>query len=148
MTSRWFADTKTYLLMPIPSKTGGLFWPIVYMKIIPTRISSVLRPSYHIFSDYIQLYLVTSISDLKFSEAHTFEKARLIGLELRRKQGISHKMVEQLISEIPRINNNYFSKLRSKFISLCDERLLERFGQVWSCQQHFQHQSQLCRNRS
>ena len=25
MTSRWFADTKTYLLLSIPSKTGGLF---------------------------------------------------------------------------------------------------------------------------
>ena len=32
--------------------------------------------------------LETSIRDLKISEAHTFEKARLIGLELRRKQGL------------------------------------------------------------
>ena len=49
-------------------------------KVIPT---SVLHPSQHIFPDYIHLYLQTSIRDLKFSEAHTFEKARLIGLKLR-----------------------------------------------------------------
>ena len=57
-------------------------------KIIPTSMSSVLRPSQHIFPDYIRLYLETSIRDLKFSEAHTFEKTKLIGLELRRKQGM------------------------------------------------------------
>ena len=28
--------------------------------------------------DYIRLYIETSIRDLKFSDAHTFEKARLI----------------------------------------------------------------------
>ena len=38
----------------------------------------------HIFTDYIRLY--HEIYDLKFSEAHTYEKARLIELELRRKQ--------------------------------------------------------------
>ena len=50
-------------------------------------MSSVLRPSQHIFPDYIRLYLETSIRDFKFSEAHAFEKARLIGLELCRKRG-------------------------------------------------------------
>ena len=51
-------------------------------------MSSVLRPSQHIFLDYIRLYLEISIRDLKFSEPYKFEKARLIGLELRRKQGM------------------------------------------------------------
>ena len=49
-------------------------------------MSSILRPSQHIFPDYIHLYLEISICDLKFSEAHTLKKARLIGLELHRKQ--------------------------------------------------------------
>ena len=57
-------------------------------KIIPTSISNVPCPSQHIFPDYIRLYLETSIRDLKFSEAHTFEKDRLIGLEFHRKQGM------------------------------------------------------------
>ena len=51
-------------------------------------MSSVLRTSQHIFPDYKRLYLETSIRDLKLSDAHTIEKARLIGLELRRKQGM------------------------------------------------------------
>ena len=51
-------------------------------------MSGVLRPSKHILPDYIGLYLENSFRDLKFSEAHTFEKARLIRLELRRKQGM------------------------------------------------------------
>ena len=49
---------------------------------------SSVRPSQHIFLDYIRLYLETFIRDLKFSGAHKFEKARFLGLELRRKQGI------------------------------------------------------------
>ena len=33
------------------------------------------------FPDYIRIDLETSICDLEFSEVHTFEKARFIGLE-------------------------------------------------------------------
>ena len=47
---------------------------------IPTSMSSVLRPSQHIFPDYIRLYLETSIHDLNFSKAHTFEKPDFLDL--------------------------------------------------------------------
>ena len=40
-------------------------------------MSGVLRPSQHIFKNYIRLYLETSVRDLKFSVAHTFEKPDL-----------------------------------------------------------------------
>ena len=118
MTSRWFADTKNLLITAHFFKKSSTFLTnCIQEKVIPTTISSVLFPSQY-FPWLLEQYLVTSIHDLEFSEAHTFEKARLIGLELRRKQGISHNMAEQLISEISRINNNHISKLRSKFISL------------------------------
>ena len=89
-------------------------------NVIPTSISSVLRPSEHIFPNYICSYLESSVHELKFSEIKTFEKARLLGLELRRKHGMSHNTVNQLRSDISRINDNHISKLRSKFISLCN----------------------------
>ena len=99
-------------------------------KVIPTSISSILCPSQHIFPHYIRLYLETSICDFKFSEAHVFERARLIGLELRRKQGMSHNMADQLRSEISRINNSHISKLRSKFISLCNKSRWNNLGRA------------------
>ena len=117
-------------------------------KVIPTSISSVLRPSEHIFPNYICSYLVSSVHELKFSEINTFEKARLLGLELRRKHGMSHNTANQLRSEISRINNNHISKLRSKFISLCNNSRWKKIGQGWSRQQHLQHQSQPNWNRS
>ena len=40
------------------------------------------------FQDFIGVYLEISIRDLKFSKAYTFEKARRIRLELRRKRGM------------------------------------------------------------
>ena len=73
ITTHSLKNRRTFLTSYIQEKT------------IPTSMSSGLRPSPHIFSDYIRPYLESSIRDLKFSEAHTFEKARLIGLELRRK---------------------------------------------------------------
>ena len=51
-------------------------------------MSCVLCPSEHIFLHDIRLYLEISVRHLKFSEEHTFEKARLIELEFRRKQGM------------------------------------------------------------
>ena len=99
-------------------------------KVIPTSISSILRPSLHIFPDYIHLYLESSVRELKFSEAHTFERARLLGLELRRKQGMSHNTADQHRSEISRINNNHISKLRSKFISLCNKSCWKNLGRA------------------
>ena len=100
-------------------------------NVIPTSISSVLRPSQHIFPDYIRLYLESSVREIKFSEAHTFERGTYIwlwGLELRRKQGMSHKKADQLRFEISKINNNHISKLRSKFISLCNKSCWKNLG--------------------
>ena len=77
---------------------------------------------------YICSYLVSSVHELKFSEINTFEKARLFGLELRRKHGMSHNTANQLRSEISRINNNHISKLRSKFISLCNNSRWKKLG--------------------
>ena len=99
-------------------------------KVIPTSISSVLRPSEHIFPNYICSYLISSVHELKFSEINTFEKARLLGLELRRKHGMSHNTANQLRSEISRINNNHISKLRSKFISLCNNSRWKKLGRA------------------
>ena len=99
-------------------------------KVIPTSISSVLHPIQHIFPDYIRLYLESSVRKLKFSEAHTFERARLLGLELRRKQGMSHNTADQLRSEISWINNNHISKLRSKFISLWKKSCWKNLGKA------------------
>ena len=99
-------------------------------KVIPTSISSVLRPSEHIFPNYICSYLVSPVHELKFSEINTFEKARLLGLELRRKHGMSHNTANQLRSEISRINNNHISKLRSKFISLCNNSRWKKLGRA------------------
>ena len=93
-------------------------------------ISSVLRPSEHIFPNYICSYLVSSVHELKFSEINTFEQARLLGLELRRKHGMSHNTANQLRSEISRINNNHISKLRSKFISLCNNSRWKKLGRA------------------
>ena len=47
-----------------------------------------MRAARHDDDDDVRLYYEASVRDLEFSEAHTFEKARLIGLELRRKQGM------------------------------------------------------------
>ena len=70
-------------------------------------------------------YFETSIRDLKFSEAHKFEKSRFIWLELRLKQGMSHNMGEQLRSGI---NNNHISILRSKFIFVCNKSYWKDLG--------------------
>ena len=99
-------------------------------KVIPTSISSVLRSSQHIFPDYIHLYLESSVHELKFSEAHTFQRARLLELEIRQKQGMSHNTDDQLRSEISRINNNQISKLRSKFIYLCNKSCWKNLGRA------------------
>ena len=40
-------------------------------------MSCVFRPSQHAFLYYIRLYHEASIRDLKFTEAHTFEKTDL-----------------------------------------------------------------------
>ena len=90
-------------------------------KVITHHIFSVLRPSHQIFHNYAQPYLETYFCNFKFFEVHTFEEARLIGVELRRKRGMFHSVTEHLRSEISRINNNSISKLKSKFISLCNK---------------------------
>ena len=59
-----------------------------------------------------------------------FEKARFIGLELWWKQGISHSVDEQLRSEISRISHNHISKLKSKFMSLCNKSCWKDLGRV------------------
>ena len=41
-----------------------------------------------------------------------------------------HNMAEQLRSEIFRINNNHISKLRSKFISLCNKSYWKDLGRA------------------
>ena len=87
MTSRWFIDAKTNSSLPIPFLTN-----YIPEKIIRTSMSSVLRPFQHIFLDYIRLYHETSSKDLKFSEAYTFEKARLLGIELRWKPGMTRNL--------------------------------------------------------
>ena len=79
---------------------------------------------------YICSYLESSVHELKFSEIHTFERARLLGLKLYRKNGMSHNMANQLRSEISRINNNHISKLRSKFIYLCNNSCWKNLGRV------------------
>ena len=67
------------LLMTAPSFKNRRTFLTNYIqeKIIPTSMSSVLRPPQHIFPDYIRLFLETSICDLKISEAHTFEKSQI-----------------------------------------------------------------------
>ena len=71
---------------------------------------------HNIFPDYVRLYLETSIQSQNFSEVNTFEQARLIGLELRRKQSMFYSVAEQLRSKISQINQNHISELKSKFI--------------------------------
>ena len=122
MTSKWFPRYKELLITAQSFKNRRTFLTnCIKENIIPTSIPSILRPSQHIFPDYIRSYLESSVHKLKFSEAHTFGRARLLGRELRRKQGMSHNTTDQLRPEISRINNNHISKLRSKFISLCNK---------------------------
>ena len=47
-----------------------------------------------------------------------------------RKQGMSHDMAEQLRPDIFRINHNHISKLRFKFISLCNKNGWKDLGRA------------------
>ena len=108
MTLGWSMNIKTYWSLPIPLKTKGLFLTnCVYKKVTPFSISSFLKPSHYIFPDYVQFHLKISVQNLKFSEVQTFEKARLLGLELWRKKCMSYNTAERLRSEVFRINHDY-----------------------------------------
>ena len=55
---------------------------------------------------------------------------RLLGLKFCRKHGMYHYTDNQIKFEISRINNNHISKLRSKFISLCNNSCLKNLGRA------------------
>ena len=57
--------------------------------VIPPSITNTLKPSDHIFPEYIKSYLETSIQDLQYSEKKTFEEARRLGYTLRRNNNMS-----------------------------------------------------------
>ena len=57
--------------------------------------------SHHILPEYIKSFLESSIESLKFSEDSTFERDRLLGMDLHnKKKCMSHKTAEKLNENI------------------------------------------------
>ena len=84
----------------------------IYEKVIPISTSNVLRSSHLIFPECIKFFLESSIENLKFSEDSAFEKAIMLGMNLRNKKCMSHKTSEKLKMEISNLNNTHISKLK------------------------------------
>ena len=66
--------------------------------------------------------------NFKFSDEQTFEKARLLGLKLRKKKCMSYHTAERLASEISKTNYNHISQLKFKLQSFCNSCCWRKLG--------------------